>query len=117
MDERGQNDDTSNDETMVRVQKMHHVITSFMKMRICASNLIPHELLDFDVVLRHKVDRALLHPDAAWARRTLDRVGAFEYERSSLPLPARGGDAEVDRKSEDLAGLSGSGIDKLCENR
>jgi alpha-N-acetylglucosamine transferase len=64
-------------------------------MRIYARNLAPSGLLDSDVILRHEVDRIFLLPDAAWARRALDRVGAFEYERSRFTC-------EVGRKSEDL---------------
>ena len=64
-------------------------------MRICARDLVPYELLDSDVVLRHKVDCVLLLADAAWARRALDRVRSFEYE---CPCFTR----EVGRESEDL---------------
>ena len=51
-------------------------------MWICARNVVPGELFDFDVVLSYKVDRAILLADAAWTRCTLDCVRAFQYERS-----------------------------------
>jgi len=52
-----------------------------LEMRICAGDLAPDELLDFDVVLGHQVDRVLLLADAACAR-ALYRVRAFEHERA-----------------------------------
>jgi hypothetical protein len=66
-----------------------------VKTRICARDLVPDEVLYFNVVLRHKVDRVFLLADASRARRTLDRVRAFEYERSRFTR-------EVGRESEDF---------------
>jgi hypothetical protein len=66
-----------------------------VKTRICARDLVPDELLYSDVVLRHKVDRVFLLADASRARRTLDRVRTFEYERSRFTR-------EVGREPEDL---------------
>ena len=67
-----------------------------MKTWICARDLVPDELLYFDVVLGHKVDRVFLLPDASRSRPTLDRVGAFKYECSRLTCEVAG------RESEDL---------------
>ena len=63
-------------------------------MRVRACDLAPDEILHFDVVLRHQVDRVFLLADAACAR-ALDRVRAFEYECSRF---AR----KICRESEDL---------------
>ena len=64
-------------------------------MRIYARDLVPDEHLHSNIVLRHKVNRVFLLADASWPRPTLNRVRAFEYERSCF---AR----EVGRESEDL---------------
>ena len=69
-----------------------------VKPRIRARDLVPDELLYSDVVLRHKVDRVFLLADASRARRTLDRVRAFEYERPRFTR-------EVGRESEDVLKL------------
>jgi hypothetical protein len=70
-------------------------MTLQVKPRICARDLAPDELLYSNVVLRHKIDRVFLLADASWARRTLDRVGAFEDESPRFTC-------EVGRESEDL---------------
>src|SRR6266478_4925889 len=72
-----------------------------VKIRICARDLVPDELLYLDVVLRHKVDRVLLLADAAWAGRTLDCVRAFKNERSRFTR-------EVGRESEDFLKFCGA---------
>ena len=84
-----------------------------VKTRIFARDLVPDELLYFNVVLRHKVDRVFLLADAPRARRSLDRMRAFEYERSCFTR-------EVGRELKDLlefcwgerAGHSGYGDGK-----
>ena len=91
--------------TLDRKGKEKERVRLRVKTRICARDLVPDELLYFDVVLGHKVDRVFLLLDASRSRPTLDRVtvGAFKYKCSRL--------------THEVAGLESEDLLKFCRGK
>ena len=64
---------------------MERNATSEIADILYAPALVSDEFINFDVVVRHKVDRILLFTDAAWARGA--RVGSHRNRRVWALLP------------------------------
>jgi len=82
---------------------------SQLEVWICARNFAPDELLDFDVVLCHQIDRVLLLANAVGAL-ALNRVRTFEYERACF-------EGKLSREAEYLLQFCGgerAGHDSVC---